>query len=59
MYATLAKQEDWTLISRTLLESIIQIPEENLLQWQDGTKILRLKKLKLEGRLTMTKMLSI
>ena len=51
MYAILAKQEDWTLTSMTLLECMIQVPEENLLQWQDGTKITRPKMLKLRGTL--------
>ena len=32
MYDTLAKQEDWTTTSKTLLESMIQVPEEYLLQ---------------------------
>ena len=51
MYATLVKQEDWTLTSMTLLEYMIQVPEENLLQWQDGTKITHLKTLRLQGTL--------
>ena len=38
MYAILAKQEDWTLTSMTLLECMIQVPEENLLQWHDRTE---------------------
>ena len=49
MCDTLAKQDDWTPTGKTLLKSMLLVPEENLLQWQDRTKILCLKKLKLGG----------
>ena len=46
---------NWTtglLTSGGLLDNILQIPDEQLLRWQDGAKILRLKKQRLDGTLT-------
>ena len=51
MYSSLDKQEDWTPTCMTLLECMIQIPEEDLLLWQDGAMIARLKLQKLQGTL--------
>ena len=44
LHDSLDKLDNWALTSGDLLESMLQIPDERLLRWQDGAKMLRLKK---------------
>ena len=54
MHATLDKQEDLSTTCMTLLESVTQIPEDNLLLLENGEVLVRLRLTKLQGTIDTT-----